>query len=111
MSVNYVSIDISSDAISLSGTGIYLVDTQSNAATDDIATWSGASLHDVIELRPQVSGQWWTLRHNPSNHIMLIDGLDFTPASMADKIVLRVESIGGTNRLVEMVPRTHILTS
>lgn len=93
-----VALTISSDTITVTGTGWYTVDTQGAAATDDLSTILGTTVGDVVQLRIANASRVVTVKHNGTT-IFLANGLDFTMDSIYDSIMLRSY---GSNVLVEM---------
>ena len=104
--VNAQALTMVSGAITLTGSatgsGIYAVNTEGSALTDDLTSIIGGSGHAVITLHPAVTGEYFILRHNGTT-IKLRENLDFAPQSVDDRITLRSNADGSV--WVEEIPR------
>jgi hypothetical protein len=99
--VNVQTLTIVSGAITLTGSstgsGLYAVNTEGAAATDDLTAILGGSDYAMITLSPAVAGQYFTLVHNGTS-IRLLEDFDFVPQSTTDFITLRANSDGSVWR-------------
>ena len=109
MPLNVQNVTISAGVVTVStpmgaesSTGIYYVATEGGAETDDITQIQGLvdGEHEMIELRVQVDGDFWIIRHNPSNGITLQQEQDFETFHARDFIILRGI---GTNAVMEVL--------
>jgi hypothetical protein len=71
-----------------SGYGIYRLDTQGGASTDDLDTINGSQISDIIELSLVNASHTIRLRHAVGN-LRLQGGLEFTLNSLSDGIIFR----------------------
>ena len=71
--------------------GYHSVDTQGDAATDDLDTINGGSEGDVLILRAENTARDVVLKHNTGN-LQLAAGADFTLDSTEDTIMLIYDS-------------------
>jgi hypothetical protein len=101
MLANIQTVTISAGAItligSLTGSGIYSVNTEGGASADDLTTITGGTGYAIITLHPAVTGQYFTLLHNGTS-ILLHEQLDFVSQSVNDFITLRANSAGSVWR-------------
>ena len=93
--VNVFEATIAAGVLDLSpGTGIYHVETEGGAATDDLASVTGMAHPHVYELRIKTPGHYWTILHNAAGGIRLMYGTSFVTSNPDDKIVLRSSESG-----------------
>ena len=81
------TVVIVSGAIALSGYGIYLVDTEGAAATDDLDTINGTSQGNIVILFPVSDARTVVVRHNIGN-IHLMGALNFSLNELRDFVEL-----------------------
>jgi hypothetical protein len=79
-------LTISSGAITVTHS-VHTVDTEADAATDDLDTITGISNSDILILEPADSTRDIVVKHGTGN-IYLDGGVDFTMDHIRDKIVL-----------------------
>jgi hypothetical protein len=76
------------------GTGIYLVETEGGAASDEITSVTGMAAHHTYELRVKTAGHNWLLWHNPAGGLRLNFGSSFQTVNADDMITLRASEKG-----------------
>jgi hypothetical protein len=86
------------------GSGIYTVECFGGANGQVLTGITGGSGHAMITLHPGTVGEYFYLAHNGTT-IVLEQGQDFAPASIYDRITLRLTEAG--TAWVEEITRAH----
>lgn len=70
-------LTIATGAVTISGHGFYRIDTEADAAADDLDTISGAVNGQIVVLRQENAARVVTMKHNTGN-LQLPDSTDLT---------------------------------
>lgn len=93
--------DISGGILDLSSRKeFYLIDTEGDAATDDLDSITGLAVNQVVELSPENNARTIVIKNGTA--IKLANGLDFTMNNQYDCIVLRCISAGVCREITRM---------
>lgn len=86
----FKEVTIASGVLTLTGPGNYKVDTEGDAATDDVTSVAGLAEGECAELIPANDGRTVVIKNNAS---IKLAGIDFTMDSQYDAI--EIKGLGG----------------
>ena len=93
-------VTISEGVATLDGEGYYTIDTQGDAASDDLTELSGLSVGDEVVLKPEDGARTVVVKHG--THLKLQAEADFTMNNENDVIKLQCTAAGVCRELTRV---------
>ncbi len=90
LNATFLEKTISAGAVTLTGPGNYDIDTESDAATDDLESVAGLAEGECAILRPESDARTIVVKNNAS---IKLQGVDFTMESQYDAMM--IQGLGG----------------